>query len=208
MKSKMASDKGMYIPVVEEFYSLQGEGYHTGKAAYFVRVGGCEVGCSFCDEMRAWNADKYPKLDVDDIVARAAKVPARAVVVTGGEPMLYNMDYLCAKMHERGISCFLETSGSEPLSGAWEWICLSPKYGAAPKPEMLAKANELKVVIGCEEDFAWAEENAKKVSGNCLLFLQPDWNRCNAIIGRLVQYILDNPKWRMSLQTHKYMQIL
>ena len=204
----MASDKGLYIPVVEEFYSLQGEGYHTGKAAYFVRVGGCEVGCSFCDEMRAWNANKYPKLDVDEIVARTAKVPARAVVVTGGEPMLYNMDYLCSKMHERGISCFLETSGSEPLSGDWDWICLSPKYGHAPKPEMLAKADELKVVIGCEEDFDWAEENAKKVSKNCLLFLQPDWNRCNAIIGRLVQYILDNPKWRMSLQTHKYMQIL
>lgn len=204
----MTNDKGLYIPVVEEFYSLQGEGYHTGKAAYFVRVGGCEVGCSFCDEMRAWNANKYPKLDVDEIVARAAKTPSRSVVVTGGEPMLYNMDYLCAKMHEHGISCFLETSGSEPLSGEWDWICLSPKYGAAPKPEMLAHANELKVVIGCEEDFAWAEENSRKVSKNCLLFLQPDWNRCNAIIGHLVQYILDHPKWRMSLQTHKYMQIL
>ena len=200
--------KGLLIPVVEEFYSLQGEGYHTGKAAYFVRVGGCEVGCSFCDEMRAWNAEKYPKVPVDDIVERAAQKPARAVVVTGGEPMLYNMDYLCKRMHEHGIKCFLETSGSEPLSGEWDWICLSPKFGASPKAEFLSRADELKVVIGSEEDFAWAEENAKKVSKNCLLFLQPDWNRCNAIINRLVNYILEHPKWRVSLQTHKYMQIL
>ncbi len=154
--------KGLYLPIVEEFYSLQGEGFHTGKAAWFVRVGGCEVGCSFCDEMRTWNAAKYPMVDVDEIVARAAQKPARAVVVTGGEPMLYNMDYLCAEMHKRNIKCFLETSGSESLSGDWDWICLSPKYGAPPKPEILAKANELKVIIGSEEDFKWAEENAKR----------------------------------------------
>ncbi|MBR3557750.1 MAG: 7-carboxy-7-deazaguanine synthase QueE [Bacteroidales bacterium] len=200
--------KGMYLPVVEEFYSLQGEGYHTGKAAWFVRVGGCEVGCSFCDEMRTWDASKYPMVDVDDIVARAAQKPARAVVVTGGEPMLYNMDYLCARMHERQIHCFLETSGSKPISGEWDWICLSPKYGAAPTPDALAKANELKVIIGSEEDFEWAEENAKKVSGRCLLLLQPDWNRCNVIMSRLVNYVLEHPKWRVSLQSHKYMQIL
>ena len=194
--------------MVEEFYSLQGEGYHTGKAAWFVRVGGCEVGCSFCDEMRTWDASKYPMVDVDEIVARAAQKPARAVVVTGGEPLLYNMDYLCTKMHEHGIQCFLETSGSQHCSGEWDWICLSPKYGAAPLPDILAKANELKVIIGCEEDFDWAEENSRKVSKNCLLLLQPDWNRCNAIIGRLVNYVLEHPKWRVSLQTHKYMQIL
>ena len=200
--------KGLYLPVVEEFYSLQGEGYHTGKAAWFVRVGGCEVGCSFCDEIRTWDASKYPMVSVDEIVERAAQKPARAVVVTGGEPLLYNMDYLCAKMHEHGIRCFLETSGSEPFSGDWDWICLSPKYGATPKPELFVKANELKVIIGCEEDFIWAEDNAKKVSKNCLLFLQPDWNRCNAIIRKLVDYVLKHPKWRVSLQTHKYMQIL
>ncbi|MBR3550376.1 MAG: 7-carboxy-7-deazaguanine synthase QueE [Bacteroidales bacterium] len=200
--------KGIYLPVVEEFYSLQGEGYHTGKASWFIRVGGCEVGCSFCDEIRTWNADKYPKVCVDEMVARAAEKPARSVVVTGGEPLLYNMDYLCAQMHAHGVKCYLETSGSEPLSGDWDWICLSPKYGAAPKPEVYAKANELKVIIGCEEDFAWAEENATKVSKQCLLYLQPDWNRCNVIMSRLVNYVLENPKWRVSLQSHKYMQIL
>ena len=153
----------MYLPVVEEFYSLQGEGFHTGKAAWFVRVGGCEVGCSFCDEMRTWNAARFPMVDVDEIVARAAQKPAKAVVVTGGEPMLYNMGPLCAGMHAHGIQCYLETSGSEPFSGEWDWICLSPKYGAPPRPEILAKADELKVIIGCEEDFAWAEENSRKV---------------------------------------------
>jgi organic radical activating enzyme len=204
----MTNDKGLYIPVVEEFYSLQGEGRHTGKAAYFVRVGGCEVGCSFCDEMRTWNAKKFPMVDVDEIVERAAHHPARAVVVTGGEPLLYNMGPLCDKMHAHNIQCFLETSGSEPLSGDWDWICLSPKYGAAPKPEVLARADELKVIIGSEEDFKWAEENAGKVSSNCLLLLQPDWNRCNVIMNRLVNYVLDHPKWRVSLQSHKYMQIL
>lgn len=204
----MTNDKGLYIPVVEEFYSLQGEGRHTGKAAYFVRVGGCEVGCSFCDEMRTWNAKKFPMVDVDEIVARAARFPAKAVVVTGGEPLLYNMGPLCDKMHAHNIQCFLETSGSEPLSGDWDWICLSPKYGAAPKPEVLARADELKVIIGSEEDFEWAEENAKRVSSNCLLLLQPDWNRCNVIMNRLVNYVLDHPKWRVSLQSHKYMQIL
>ena len=196
------------IPVVEEFYSLQGEGFHTGKAAWFVRVGGCEVGCSFCDEKRAWNVQNYPKLDVDTIVENAKQCPAKSIVVTGGEPLLYDMTELCNKMHENNFQCFLETSGSEQLTGDWDWICLSPKYGAAPLPEIFNKANELKVIVGSEEDFLWAEENAAKVSPKTLLFLQPDWNKCNVMIGKIVDYILKNPKWRMSLQTHKYMQIL
>ena len=196
------------IPVVEEFYSLQGEGYNTGQAAWFIRVGGCEVGCSFCDEMRAWDASRYPKVEVDEIVSHAVSCPAKAVVVTGGEPMLYNMTYLCDQLHKNNIKCFLETSGSQPLTGNWDWICLSPKYGAAPNDEIYRKANELKVIIGCKEDFEWAELNAAKVSDNCRLYLQPDWNRCNVIIKDIVDYILNNPKWRISLQTHKYMQIL
>lgn len=196
------------IPVVEEFYSLQGEGFNTGRPAWFVRVGGCEVGCSFCDEMRAWDASRYPDVEIDDIVARAAACPAKAVVVTGGEPLLYDMSYLCDSLRKAGVKRFLETSGSQPLTGEWDWICLSPKYGATPNEELYDKADELKVVVGSAEDFAWAELNAAKVHDKCHLFLQPDWNRCNVVIKEIVDYILKNPKWRMSLQTHKYIQIL
>ncbi|MDY6326816.1 MAG: 7-carboxy-7-deazaguanine synthase QueE [Bacteroidales bacterium] len=196
------------IPVVEEFYSLQGEGFNTGRPAWFVRVGGCEVGCSFCDEMRAWDASRYPDVEIDDIVARAAACPAKAVVVTGGEPLLYDMSYLCDSLRKAGVKRFLETSGSQPLTGEWDWICLSPKYGATPNEELYDKADELKVVVGSAEDFVWAELNAAKVHDKCHLFLQPDWNRCNVVIKEIVDYILKNPKWRMSLQTHKYIQIL
>lgn len=201
-------ESGMQLPVVEEFYSLQGEGFHTGKPAYFIRVGGCEVGCSFCDEKRAWDASRYPIIAVNDIIARVAHNPSKAVVVTGGEPLLYNMNYLCQQLHDLGVQIFLETSGSEPLSGKFDWICLSPKYGAAPRPDVLAHANELKVVIGSEEDFQWAEANALLVSDQCRLYLQPDWNRCNVIMNRLVQYVLEHPQWSVSLQSHKYMNIL
>ncbi len=204
----MAKTKTDKIRVVEEFYSLQGEGFNMGKPAWFVRLGGCEVGCSFCDEMRAWDASRYPEVEIDEIVNHALNCPAKAVVVTGGEPMLYDLTNLCNKFHEHNIQCFLETSGSQPITGDWDWICLSPKYGAAPNNETLAKANELKIIIGCKEDFEWAEKNSKLVSDKCILFLQPDWNRCNVIIKDIVDYILINPKWRLSLQTHKYIQIL
>lgn len=195
------------IPVVEEFYSLQGEGFHMGKPAYFIRVGGCDVGCSFCDEKRAWNAALYPQISIDSIVQRVALNPAKAVVVTGGEPLLYDMTSLCRRLHDIGVKLFLETSGSAPLTGNWDWICLSPKYGAAPLPPLLQQADELKVIIGTEEDFQWAETNAAKVNAQCLLYLQPDWNRYHQIINRLVQYVLQHPRWRVSLQTHKYMNI-
>lgn len=195
------------IPVVEEFYSLQGEGFHTGKPAYFVRVGGCEVGCAFCDEKRSWNAGLYPQVPVDDIAARVARCPARAVVVTGGEPMLYDMQYLCDRLHAAGAALFLETSGSEPITGNWDWVCLSPKYGAHPLPAALRRADELKVIIGSEEDFLWAEKNAGAVRDDCMLYLQPDWNRCHVIMKRIVGYVLQHPRWSVSLQSHKYMSI-
>lgn len=195
------------IPIVEEFYSLQGEGFHTGKPAYFIRVGGCEAGCSFCDEKRSWDATRYPRIAVDDIVQRAARNLAKTVVVTGGEPLLYDMTYLCSRLHAAGVKLFLETSGSKPLTGVWNWICLSPKYGAAPLPDLLLQANELKVIVGAEEDFAWAETNAAKVNAQCILYLQPDWNRYNQIINKIVKYTLRHPQWRVSLQTHKYMNI-
>lgn len=195
------------IPVVEECYSLQGEGFHTGKSAYFIRVGGCEVGCSFCDEKRTWDAAPYPQVLVNSIVRRVMRHSANAVVVTGGEPLLYDMTFLCARLHQTGAELFLETSGSEPLTGEWNWICLSPKYGAAPLPTLLKRADELKVIVGTEEDFQWAETNAAKVNSKCHLFLQPEWDRYSQIINRIVEYVLYHPQWRVSLQSHKFMNI-
>ena len=195
------------LPIMEEFYSLQGEGFHTGKPAYFLRVGGCDVGCFFCDVKESWDASKHSLIATDEVVARIVENPSKAVVVTGGEPLLYDMNYLCESLHKNGISVFLETSGSEPMSGSWDWICVSPKRGHEPLPVMIKAANELKVIIYDDDDFLWAEENAKNVSNNCLLFLQPEWSNRNVMMQKVIDYAKENPRWRVSLQSHKYMQI-
>ncbi len=200
-------EQGKFLPIMEEFYSLQGEGYHTGKPAYFLRVGGCDVGCFFCDVKESWDASRHPLIACNEVVERIAANPAKAVVVTGGEPLLYPMDYLCERLHQLGISLFLETSGSEPLSGKWDWICLSPKRGVPPLPEMLSVANELKVIVCDENDFEWAEENAAKVTAGTLLYLQPEWSNAKKMMQPIVDYALANPKWRISIQSHKYMKI-
>jgi organic radical activating enzyme len=198
---------GKLLPIMEEFYSLQGEGYHTGKPAYFLRVGGCDVGCSFCDVKESWDAFRHPLIHCDEVVARIVANPSKAAVITGGEPLLYPLDYLCEELHKHHISLFLETSGSEPLSGQWDWICLSPKRGMPPLPEILFVANELKVIICHQDDFAWAEENAAKAGHDTLLYLQPEWSNAKKMMHSIVDYVLKNPKWRISLQSHKYMRI-
>ncbi|MCL2246172.1 MAG: 7-carboxy-7-deazaguanine synthase QueE [Lentimicrobiaceae bacterium] len=195
------------LPVMEEFYSLQGEGVQTGKPAYFLRIGGCQVGCHFCDVKESWNADKHTLTPVDEIVERIVANPSQAVVVTGGEPMLYNLNYLCEILKNNNIKLFLETSGSEPLSGVWDWICVSPKRNHPPLQEVLQQADELKVVICNDTDFVWAEENAQQVSHNCQLLLQPEWSARHAMMPKIVDYILQNTKWRVSLQSHKYLGI-
>ncbi|MDD4394421.1 MAG: 7-carboxy-7-deazaguanine synthase QueE [Bacteroidales bacterium] len=199
--------EGKLLPIMEEFYSLQGEGYQTGKPAYFLRVGGCDVGCFFCDVKESWDAMKHTLTATDEVVRRIAQNPSKSVVVTGGEPLLYNMDYLCQALHSHQFSLFLETSGSEKLSGQWDWICLSPKKNAAPLPEIISIANELKVIIFDESDFLWAEENAKKVGPNTMLFLQPEWSNSAKMMQSIVDYALAHPRWRVSLQSHKYMRI-
>jgi len=196
-----------FLPIVEEFYSLQGEGFHTGKAAYFLRIGGCDVGCHWCDEKRSWNADDWEMVDVEKVVQRAAQHPAKAVVVTGGEPLMWNLDYLCLLFDKNGIKKFLETSGSYALSGTWDWICLSPKKNSPPRPELLRYANELKIIVETENDFIWAEEQSKLVSSHCRLWLQPEWGCVQKIIPLIVDYILAHPQWSISLQSHKYMKI-
>ncbi|MFZ4400790.1 MAG: 7-carboxy-7-deazaguanine synthase QueE [Bacteroidales bacterium] len=199
--------EGLELPVMEEFYSLQGEGFHTGEAAYFIRVGGCDVGCHWCDIKESWNAATHPAISTDGIVERADGFPGKAVIVTGGEPLNYNLNYLCDHLHEKGIKTFLETSGSLPMSGSWDWVCLSPKQNIPPVEGNFLLAGELKIIISEDSDFEWAELNAAKVSSECILYLQPEWSNRNEMMPKIINYIMSHPQWRISLQSHKYMRI-
>jgi len=200
-------DGGRKLPVMEEFYTLQGEGYNMGKAAYFVRVGGCDVGCAWCDSKESWNAKLFPPVKVIDVAERAAQTPAKTVVVTGGEPSLYQLDIFTKVLKGKGITVMLETSGAHRLTGNWDWICLSPKKNSPPRKEIYPRANELKVIIQKKADLQWAEQNAALVSRDCKLFLQPEWSVSENILPLLIDYVMAYPKWRISLQTHKYMRI-
>ena len=195
------------LPLVEEFYSIQGEGHHTGKAAYFIRIGGCDIGCSWCDTKFSWDPSIHPVVPADRVAERAASFPAGAVVVTGGEPLMVRMDYLTELLKERGMTTYLETSGTHPLTGTWDWICLSPKKHAPPRAEFYPRAHELKVIIAGEDDFRWATENAGKVGEHCERFLQPEWSRREEVMPRIIAFVKERPGWRISLQTHKYMRI-
>ncbi len=198
---------GKKLPLVEEFYSIQGEGYHTGKPAYFIRIGGCDIGCSWCDTKFSWDPDLFPLVDTDRVIDNALKAEAGAVVVTGGEPLMYDLTYLCSELKNHGIETFLETCGAHPLTGIWDWICLSPKVSSPPLEEIIHKANELKVIIQTHEDIAWAETNAEKVNKGCHLFLQPEWSQHRKILPVIIDYAKKNPRWRISMQVHKFMHI-
>jgi len=198
---------GRTLPLVEEFYTVQGEGFHTGKAAYFIRIGGCDVGCSWCDTKFSWNPALHPLVPVEQIVASASRYPAAAVVVTGGEPLMNDMGPLTKGMHAQGIETFLETSGAYPLTGEWDWICLSPKKNMPPAGGVHEHANELKVIISAEEDFEWAIEQASFVKDECHLFLQPEWSVSKTMIPLIVDFVKEHPWWNISVQAHKYMRI-
>lgn len=200
-------DEGKMLPLMEEFYTIQGEGFNTGQAAYFIRIGGCDVGCRWCDVKESWNRKLHPPTLTDNIVSNASLQPAKAVVITGGEPLMNNLDYICSELKSRGIKRFLESSGAHPFSGDWDWICVSPKKKSPPVESVYSKANELKVVIEKIEDFEWAEENAKLVPESCLLYLQPEWSQVDAIMQPIVEYVQANPQWLISIQSHKYMRI-
>lgn len=195
------------LPLMEEFYTIQGEGYNSGKAAYFIRIGGCDVGCHWCDVKESWDASLHPLTSADSIVENAAKYEAKAVVVTGGEPAMYNLDHLTSELKKRKIKTFIETSGAYTLTGDWDWICLSPKKTAEPLPEIFKRADELKIIVYNKDDFKWAEQNAAKVSLSCKLYLQPEWSKRTEIMPLIVDYVMNNPKWNVSLQTHKYLGI-
>jgi 7-carboxy-7-deazaguanine synthase len=206
MKANIPED-GTLLPLMEEFYTIQGEGFNTGKAAYFIRLGGCDVGCHWCDVKESWDADLHPLTPADEIVSEATKYPGKAVVITGGEPLLYNLDYLTNQLKSKGILTFIETSGAYPLSGNWDWICLSPKKFKSPNKEISTFANELKIIVFNKSDFTWAEEHAKLVGDKCKLYLQPEWSKANEMLPLIIDYVKNNPQWEISLQTHKYLNI-
>ena len=205
-ETKLQIERGEMLPLMEAFYTIQGEGYHTGKAAYFIRIGGCDVGCHWCDVKESWNPDLHPATETDNIVTQAKKY-SETVVVTGGEPLMWNMEYLTRKLHREGMKIHIETSGAYPLSGSWDWICLSPKRTKLPLPEIYGKAHELKIIIRSKQDFTFAEEQAKNIQENCELFLQPEWSRREKVTPLIIDYVMQHPKWKISLQTHKYLHI-
>ena len=199
-------DQGLLLPLMEEFYTIQGEGYHKGTAAYFVRIGGCDVGCHWCDVKESWLPELHPATETSRIVKNAAQY-SKTIVVTGGEPLMWNMNALTSQLKAEGLQVHIETSGAYPLSGIWDWICLSPKKNKLPKDEVYAKAHELKVIVYNKDDFRFAEEQAAKVNPNCILYLQPEWSVREKVTPLIVDYVMQNTKWKVSLQTHKYLNI-
>ncbi len=195
------------LPVMESFYTLQGEGMHSGKAAYFIRLGGCEVGCHWCDVKESWDAGIHPTFLVDEIVAKALLHPGRLAVITGGEPLMYNLEALTSALKVAGFLTNIETSGVYPVTGQWDWICFSPKKFKNPHPDIYSHASELKAIIYNKSDFEFAEQHASLLKKDCHLLLQPEWSRSDQMLPQIIDYIQHNPRWRMSLQTHKYMNI-
>jgi 7-carboxy-7-deazaguanine synthase len=199
-------EKGEMLPLMEEFYTIQGEGFHTGKAAYFIRVGGCDVGCHWCDVKESWNANLHPATSALTIVENVKKY-ANTVVITGGEPLMWNMDFITKALKQEQLKIHIETSGAYPLSGIWDWICLSPKKTKLPLENIYPEAHELKMIIFNKNDFKFAEEHAAKVNASCELYLQPEWSNREKMIPLIVDYVMQNPQWKISLQTHKYLNI-
>ena len=205
-ETKDLVNKGIMLPLMEEFYTIQGEGSHTGTAAYFIRVGGCDVGCHWCDVKESWNAELHPPTLANTIVENVKKY-ANTVVITGGEPLMWSMDYITNLLQKNNIKTHIETSGAYSFSGKWDWFCLSPKKTKLPLTEVYPHADELKMIIHNKNDFEFAEQQAAKVSANCQLFLQPEWSKKEKMTAEIVEYVMKNPKWKISLQTHKFLNI-
>lgn len=198
---------GKLLPVMESFYTIQGEGRNTGKAAYFVRIGGCDVGCHWCDVKESWDATLHPLVPTEEIMNKIVAENAASVVITGGEPLQYNLKYITEECKKRNISTFIETSGAYPVSGKWNWICLSPKKTMPPVEEIYSLADELKIIVYNSSDFNWAIEQSKKVNQDCLLYVQPEWSRREVMMPQIVEFVKTHQNWMVSLQTHKYMNI-
>jgi organic radical activating enzyme len=206
LELKRLVDIGEMLPIMEAFYTIQGEGYHKGTAAFFIRVGGCDVGCHWCDVKESWDANLHPPTKIDKIVSQA-RSHSDTIVVTGGEPLMWDMNPLTRLLRQNNLSTHIETSGAYNLTGDWDWICLSPKKLKLPLQPIYTKANELKIIVFNKSDFKFAEDQAKKVSSNCILYLQPEWSMSEKVTPLIVDYVMKHPKWRISLQTHKYLNI-
>ncbi len=198
---------GESLPIMEYFYTIQGEGFHTGKAAYFIRVGGCDVGCVWCDVKESWEAEKHPKTAIRTLLEQVQENAAKLVVITGGEPLMYDMNPLTYLLQNAGYQTNIETSGAYPMSGSWDWVCFSPKKFKPPHESIYSVANELKVIVYNQSDFAFAEKHAAKVNANCHLLLQPEWSVREKVTPLMVEYVKSNPQWKISLQTHKYLGV-
>jgi 7-carboxy-7-deazaguanine synthase len=206
-ETRAALENGLSLPVMEAFYTIQGEGYFQGRAAYFIRLGGCDVGCHWCDVKESWEAEKHPVVPVREIVAEASSHPSKIAVVTGGEPLMHDLGPLTEALHLSCMRTHIETSGAYPVTGKWDWICLSPKKFKEPLPEIYPLVNELKIIVFNKSDFDFAEQNALRTGNNCRLFLQPEWSREKEMLPLIIEYVKNNPRWEISLQIHKYLNI-
>jgi organic radical activating enzyme len=203
----MSETKTATLPVMEHFYTIQGEGFHQGRAAYFIRLGGCDVGCVWCDVKDSWDAGRHPLRAIEDLVTEIKQFPVKIAVVTGGEPLMHDLTELTQQLQAAGLRTHMETSGSSPLSGSWDWITLSPKKFKAPLPEVVPFAHELKVVVFHKSDFAWAEQWASQVSPSCKLYLQPEWSKAEIVTPWIIEYVKAHPQWQLCLQIHKYIRV-
>lgn len=204
VKDKISAE---VLPLMEDFYTIQGEGFYQGHAAYFIRLGGCDVGCVWCDVKESWDASAHPLVPIDEMCRKAVASGTEIVVVTGGEPVMYDLSALTRSLKNAGLRTHIETSGVYPITGTWDWICFSPKKFKTPDPSVFLQAHELKVIVYNKSDFAWAEEFAAKVSSSCRLFLQPEWSKEKEVLPLIIDYVKANPQWQVSLQVHKYMNI-
>jgi 7-carboxy-7-deazaguanine synthase len=204
VKDKISAE---VLPLMEDFYTIQGEGFYQGHAAYFIRLGGCDVGCVWCDVKESWDASAHPLVSVDEMCDKAVASGTKIVVVTGGEPVMYDLSALTSSLKKAGLKTHIETSGVYPITGTWDWICFSPKKFKSPDPSIFLQAHELKIIIYNKSDFAWAEEFAAKVNASCHLFLQPEWSKEKEVLPLIIDYVKENPQWQVSLQVHKYMNI-
>lgn len=201
------SEQLIRLPVMEDFYSLQGEGYHAGRPAYFIRLAGCDVGCHWCDVKESWDAQKHPEADINELADRVKKSGADFAVITGGEPAMYDLNALTGALHQAGIEIALETSGAHPIRGKFDWVCLSPKKFKLPIEESYTLANELKMIIFNQHDLKWAAELKERVNSDCRLYLQPEWDKREEMLPIMINYVKQHTGWTISLQTHKYLNI-